>query len=143
LFVIADFPDCELTKVYLLYCSNTVFGVDSVKGTSRVGSLYLYAVDNSLIKRSSGSLPGDQPESVYSGLIELAYCLSLFAGGSGMMALIEQLVAGAGVSQEQAEGGAGLLFGLVKDQLSSGDFSQVAQAVPGIDSVSYGISLVQ
>jgi hypothetical protein len=51
------------------------------------------------------------------------------------MALIEQLVAGAGISQEPAEGGAGVLFGLVKDQLSSGDFSQVAQAVPGIDSL--------
>ena len=52
-----------------------------------------------------------------------------------MMELVQQLVAGAGVSQEQAEGGAGLLFGLVKDQLSSGDFSQVAEAVPGIDSL--------
>lgn len=52
-----------------------------------------------------------------------------------MMELVQQLVAGAGVSQSQAEGGAGLLFGLVKDKLSSGDFSQVASAVPGIDNL--------
>ncbi|RLW52672.1 MAG: hypothetical protein B6D76_14845 [gamma proteobacterium symbiont of Stewartia floridana] len=51
------------------------------------------------------------------------------------MELVQQLVSGAGVSQEQAEGGAGLLFGLVKDQLSSGDFSQVSSAIPGIESL--------
>ncbi|MCG7873757.1 MAG: DUF2780 domain-containing protein [Candidatus Thiodiazotropha lotti] len=51
------------------------------------------------------------------------------------MELVQQLISGAGVSQEQAEGGAGLLFGLVKDQLSSGDFSQVTNAVPGIESL--------
>jgi hypothetical protein len=52
-----------------------------------------------------------------------------------MMELVQQLVQGAGVSSSQAEGGAGLLFGLVKDQLSSGDFSQVADAVPGIEGL--------
>jgi hypothetical protein len=52
-----------------------------------------------------------------------------------MMELVQQLVQGAGVSSSQAEGGAGLLFGLVKDQLSSGDFSKVADAVPGIDGL--------
>ncbi len=52
-----------------------------------------------------------------------------------MMELVQQLVAGAGVSQSQAEGGAGLLFDLVKKQLSSGDFSKVAAAVPGMDGL--------
>ena len=52
-----------------------------------------------------------------------------------MMELVQQLVQGAGVSASQAEGGAGLLFGLVKDQLSSGDFSKVAEAVPGIEGL--------
>jgi hypothetical protein len=52
-----------------------------------------------------------------------------------MMELVQQLVAGAGVSQSQAEGGAGLLFELVKKQLSSGDFSKVASAVPGMDGL--------
>lgn len=52
-----------------------------------------------------------------------------------MMELVQQLVAGAGVSASQAEGGAGLLFGLVKDQLSSGEFSRVADAVPGVEGL--------
>jgi hypothetical protein len=52
-----------------------------------------------------------------------------------MMDLIEQLVAGTGVSGSQAEGGAGLLFGLLKEQLSGGDFSKVAQAVPGVEGL--------
>jgi hypothetical protein len=52
-----------------------------------------------------------------------------------MMELVQQLVAGAGVSSAQAEGGAGLLFGLVKEQLSSGDFARVADAVPGVDGL--------
>jgi hypothetical protein len=52
-----------------------------------------------------------------------------------MMELVQQLVAGTGVSTSQAEGGAGLLFGLVKNQLSAGDFSRVADAVPGIDGL--------
>lgn len=52
-----------------------------------------------------------------------------------MMELVQQLVAGAGVSESQAEGGAGLLFGLLKDKLSSGDFSRVADAVPGVEGL--------
>jgi len=47
-----------------------------------------------------------------------------------MMELVQQLAAGAGVSEQQAQGGAGLLLGLVKKQLSSGDFAQVAGALP-------------
>jgi hypothetical protein len=43
-----------------------------------------------------------------------------------MSGLIQQLVVDAGVSEEQAQGGAGLLFSLLKDKLSSGDFAQVA-----------------
>ncbi|MCU7927808.1 MAG: DUF2780 domain-containing protein [Candidatus Thiodiazotropha sp. (ex Dulcina madagascariensis)] len=57
------------------------------------------------------------------------------AGGFNMMELVQQLIAGAGVDQQQAEGGAGLLFGRVKEQLSSGDFSKVAEAVPGVESL--------
>lgn len=52
-----------------------------------------------------------------------------------MMELIQQLVAGAGVSEQQAEGGAGLLLGLLKDKLASDDFSQVAQATPGLEGL--------
>jgi hypothetical protein len=52
-----------------------------------------------------------------------------------MMELVEQLVAGTGVSGAQAEGGAGLLFGLLRQQLSAGDFSKVADAVPGVEGL--------
>jgi hypothetical protein len=41
-------------------------------------------------------------------------CDRLHIEGFSMMELVQQLVAGAGVSASQAEGGAGLLFGLVK-----------------------------
>lgn len=49
-----------------------------------------------------------------------------------MLELIQQLVAGIGINQQQAEGGVGLLMGLVKDKLSAGDFAQIAEAVPGV-----------
>ena len=52
-----------------------------------------------------------------------------------MMELIQQLVAATGVSQQQAEGGAGLLLNLLKEKLSDGDFAQVSEAVPGIDKL--------
>ncbi len=52
-----------------------------------------------------------------------------------MMELVQQLVTATGVSASQAEGGAGLLFGLVKDKLSSGDFARVAGALPGVEDL--------
>ncbi len=52
-----------------------------------------------------------------------------------MMELVQQLVAGAGVNEQQAGGGAGLLLGLLKKQLASGDFAQVAEAVPGVEGL--------
>ncbi len=52
-----------------------------------------------------------------------------------MMELVQQLVSSTGVTEQQAEGGAGLIMGLLKDQLSSGDYSQLADAVPGVDSL--------
>ncbi|MET0066614.1 MAG: DUF2780 domain-containing protein [Candidatus Thiodiazotropha sp.] len=52
-----------------------------------------------------------------------------------MMELIQQLVTATGVDQQQAEGGAGLIFGLLKEQLSSSDFSQVSEAVPGVEGL--------
>jgi hypothetical protein len=50
-----------------------------------------------------------------------------------MMELIQQLVSNLGVDEEQAKGGAGLLFKLAKDKLGTGEFSQVADVVPGIN----------
>ena len=51
------------------------------------------------------------------------------------MELIEQLVGNLGIQEEQAKGGAGLLFQLAKDKLGEGDFAQLADCVPGINSL--------
>ena len=50
-------------------------------------------------------------------------------------ALIEALSKEMGSSPEQAAGAAGALFGLAKSRLSADEFSQVANAVPGMDSL--------
>ena len=52
-----------------------------------------------------------------------------------MMELIQQLMVGAGVNQAQAEGGVGLLLGLLKEQLPSSDFAKVDAAVPGAETL--------
>jgi hypothetical protein len=51
------------------------------------------------------------------------------------MELTDQLTRSLGVSETQAQGGAGLLFKLAKDVLDSGEFSKISAAVPGIDSL--------
>lgn len=48
------------------------------------------------------------------------------------MDLVNLLVSNLGISEAQAKGGAGLLFKLAQDKLSSGDFAQVADNVSGI-----------
>ena len=50
------------------------------------------------------------------------------------MELIKLLTEQLGVNQEQAEGGAGLLFKLAKEKLGEGDYSQVSRHVPGIEN---------
>ena len=49
--------------------------------------------------------------------------------------LIGSLVDTLGVSKEQATGGAGAVFKEGKNNMSSGDYSQLLNAVPGIDSL--------
>jgi hypothetical protein len=49
--------------------------------------------------------------------------------------LIGSLVDKLGVSEEQATGGAGAVFKEAKNNMSSGDYSQLLNAVPGIDSL--------
>ena len=49
------------------------------------------------------------------------------------MDLIQQLMQQAGVSQDQAEGGVGLLLNTAKDKLSGGDFSELANVIPGAE----------
>lgn len=52
-----------------------------------------------------------------------------------MIELVQQLISKAGVSEEQAQGGAGLLFDLLKDKLSADDFAQVTDVVPDVDTL--------
>jgi hypothetical protein len=51
------------------------------------------------------------------------------------MELVDLLVKGLGVNEEQAAGGAGSVFSMVKDQLGGGDFSKLATAIPEIGSL--------
>ena len=51
------------------------------------------------------------------------------------MELLQMLTNQLGVTQGQAEGGAGLLFKMAKEKLNSDDFSQVAKSVPGIEKM--------
>ncbi|MDJ0536347.1 MAG: DUF2780 domain-containing protein [Xenococcaceae cyanobacterium MO_207.B15] len=49
-----------------------------------------------------------------------------------MMELIQQLTSNFDVDENQAKGGAGLIFQLAKEQLGDGEFAQVASVIPGI-----------
>lgn len=51
------------------------------------------------------------------------------------MGLTDLLTSRLGVSKNQAEGGAGSIFQLAKQNLSAGDFSTIAKSVPGIDQM--------
>ena len=52
-----------------------------------------------------------------------------------MNELIAQLVAQLGIDENQAAGGAGTLFKLVKEQLGEADFFKLAGAVGGIETL--------
>ncbi len=49
--------------------------------------------------------------------------------------LISTLTSQLGITAPQASGGAGLLMKLARDRLSSGEFQQVASAIPGLDGL--------
>ena len=51
------------------------------------------------------------------------------------MELIQQLVSSLGVNENQAKGGAGLLFNLAKEKLGAGDFQQITDKIPGISNL--------
>ena len=54
-------------------------------------------------------------------------------GGSPSPELVGMLTRELNVTQDQATGGAGALFGLAKSRLKPEEFSQVSDAVPGMD----------
>ena len=51
------------------------------------------------------------------------------------MELIQQLVSSLGVNEDQAKGGAGLLFDLAKEKLGAGEFQQIADQIPGVGNL--------
>ncbi len=51
------------------------------------------------------------------------------------MDLVNLLVSNLGVSDDQAKGGAGLLFKLAQDKLGEGPFAQVAENLSGVDDM--------
>jgi hypothetical protein len=51
------------------------------------------------------------------------------------MELIDHLTKNLGVSKDQAEGGAGLLFKQAKENLSGADFAKLSKVVPGFDKL--------
>jgi hypothetical protein len=54
---------------------------------------------------------------------------------AGDMGLVDLLSSQLGVTKDQAEGGAGSIFQLAKQNLNVEDFSSIAKAVPGIDQM--------
>lgn len=51
------------------------------------------------------------------------------------MELVQMLTSQLGVTQQQAQGGSGLIFQMAQEKLGAGEFSQLASAVPGIENL--------
>ena len=51
------------------------------------------------------------------------------------MELIQELTSVLGVDEQQAKGGAGLIFKMAQEKLGDGDFAQLASAVPAISNL--------
>lgn len=51
------------------------------------------------------------------------------------MELVEMLTNQLGITEEQAQGGSGLLFKMAKENLGAEEFSQVAGAVPDVENL--------
>jgi len=78
---------------------------------------------------------------IYVLIVMISACSSipgLNSGGgdsSSTMGLVSSLSKKLGVSNEQAMGGAGALFGLAKKALKSSDFAKVSESIPGMDAL--------
>ncbi len=51
------------------------------------------------------------------------------------MDLVNMLTSQLGINEDQAAGGAGLLFKMAKEKLGDGDFSKIAEAVPDVSNL--------
>ncbi len=69
-------------------------------------------------------------------IVVAVFLAALFFGTSAAWAgeggLVSLLTSQLGVTETQAEGGAGALFSYAKDKLGASDFAKVAEAVPGM-----------
>lgn len=69
-------------------------------------------------------------------LLTLLSVLNLFPGlGAANMELVSQLTDKLGVTEQQAQGGSGAIFGLAKERMSNDEFAQVQATVPGVSSL--------
>jgi hypothetical protein len=91
-----------------------------------------FLADSAVVTGYRPVISSSAKDPAASGLIVTA------SGVKKMLGLVQQLIEGTGVSASQAEGGAGLLFGLVKERLASGDFARVADALPGVEGLIDG-----
>ncbi|MFI3189999.1 hypothetical protein BCS42_07310 [Crenothrix sp. D3] len=57
--------------------------------------------------------------------------------------LTEFLMQGAGVTQAQAQGGVGILLQLAKNKLQAGEFAQLEQAIPNLQSLLNAVPALQ
>ena len=81
--------------------------------------------------------------SIFSALIMIVSACSSIPGLSGesesgsssTMGLISALTSQLGVSNDQAMGGSGALFGMAKQALGDSDFAAISDSVPGMDSI--------
>ena len=68
-------------------------------------------------------------------ILFLIFWITHTPGYAGDMGLVDLLSSQLGVTKDQAEGGAGSIFQLAKQNLTDEDFSSIAKAVPGIDQM--------
>ena len=72
------------------------------------------------------------------GFVAFALCLFTLPLGSAqaqMNDLIGLLTSQLGVTEQQAAGGAGSIFGFAQDQLSPSEFQTVEEGLPGVDGL--------
>ncbi|HEX8818000.1 MAG TPA: DUF2780 domain-containing protein [Terriglobales bacterium] len=68
-------------------------------------------------------------------LLAMVFAAASATAQSAATGLIGQLSNGLNISQTQAKGGAGALFGLAKSRLSLSEFGQVANSVPNMPAL--------
>lgn len=68
-------------------------------------------------------------------IVIVGVCGSYKPASADMSQLISSLMGDHNVTQDQATGGAGAVFGAAKKNMSAGDFLKVSDALPGVDSL--------